>query len=902
MRTQILIFISLISFLSVSCHSQYYLKEGGYIEDGRAYSGVLEFVGEFNADDYHYDWNNKTTYLLDPIKELKLEITLECDTYLHFYITDKNKGRWEPVKKSDQYSEYIKTCSREKTLKDFGLEINEDPEKPFYVSLTNKESGELIFTTENTDFVYTDVFIGFAGLFSSNDVYGFGERYHRLKLGDGKFTMWPRDPGGIHEDTAVGGGNAMGIHPLGFHRTAKHSFVGLLFNNINCQDLFIQSNYVEGNNHVLLEHRTLGGVIDYYITLNDSPDKALISIHDVIGNPTIPPYWSLGFHQCRWGYNSEVDMRNIYTNFTKYELPIDTFWGDIDVLQDCRIFTLNKDRFSGLPNFISELHQNNYHFVPIVDIGFPMNDIDEFYIRGKETNAFVKSNYTKQDLISNVWPGNAVFPDFFSDAGVDLWKYGMETYYQSVKYDGIWLDMNEPAVLYVDDDRRGERLPDGYTFDSALNYFEYIPYIPGYKNERSTVGGKTLSENAYSTSTNENNNLYGYNFKPMMSLLQNMNTNKNLVSILNKRPFILSRSTALSSGKYNFHWLGDNYSTYGDMKNGVNGIFQFQIYGIPMTGDDICGFNSNSWDKLCSRWMSLGAFFPFARSHNSIGNIGQEAYAFGENSYTLKSSKVALPMRYSLIRFFYTELFKMSLGEKGSYFRPLFFEYYEDENTHENMDESFMLGDTLLIYPIFKEETDNIAVYMPSDDWSKFPSGDTYKSRREWYGGTIRLSGEFDQIHVFMRGGKILPYQNTLDKYVPNTKALNNEKTELYIIPDSVNHMASGDIIFDNDDYDTISTKNYYYININFSDRRLIFDTKNAMTSSYNNQDIYISKLKFFRMKYLKDQLTEYKMTIKYGTESKTIDFECPTDDTFVVDLSGLNIKFTDIYEATFEV
>ena len=166
----------------------------------------------------------------------------------------------------------------------------------------------------------------------------------------------------------------------------------------------------------------------------------------------------------------------------------------------------------------------------------------------------------------------------------------------------------------------------------------------------------------------------------------------------------------------------------------------------------------------------------------------------------------------------------------------------------------------------------------------------------------LRLSGEFGQLHIFMRGGKIFPYQNTFDKFIPNTKALNNEKTELYIIPDSVNHEASGDVIFDNDEYDTKSTKNYYYININFSAKSLTFNTKNSMTSSYNNQDIYISKLKFFRMKYLKDQLTEYKMTIKYGTESKTVDFECISDNVFEVDLSGLNIKFTEIYEATFQM
>ena len=74
------------------------------------------------------------------------------------------------------------------------------------------------------------------------------------------------------------------------------------------------------------------------------------------------------------------------------------------------------------------------------------------------------------------------------------------------------------------------------------------------------------------------------------------------------------------------------------------------------------------------------------------------------------------------------------------------------------------------------------------------------------------------------------------------------------------------------------------------------------MTSSYNNQDIYISKLKFFRMKYLKDQLTENKIKIKYGTESKIIDFVSESDDVIEVDLSDLNIKFYEINEATFEI
>jgi alpha-glucosidase (family GH31 glycosyl hydrolase) len=895
-------FVLATLLLSISCYSQYYLTDPKYSEDGTKFSGVLYFQGEFNPDNYHYDWTaNNTKELLNPIERLNIQISLECDKYLHIYVTDAINKRWEnQFSISEPYQEKIKTCSQTKTLKDFGLYISEETSEPFYITLINPENNELIFTTENTDFIYSDLFIGFGGFVSTNDIYGFGERYHELNLGDGKYTMWPNDTGGIHEDKGDGGYNAMGIHPLGFHRTSKNTFIGLLFNNINAQDIFIESGYDKWNNTVLLEHRTIGGVIDYYITINDTPDKALISLHDIIGHPMLVPYWSLGFHQCRWGYHSTQNIRDVYENYIAYELPIDTFWGDIDILQDYRIFTLNEKNFKDLPNLIYELHENNYKFVPIVDIGFPMKEEDEFYMRGKETNAFIKSNYTNEDLISHVWPGRAVFPDFFCNSGVELWKYAMERYYQTVKYDGIWLDMNEPAMIYVDDENRGEILPEGKTFDPNMNRYEYLPYIPGYRKDHPNIRTRSLSENSYSNSLNENEFLYGYNFKPLMNYIENMITNADIISITNKRPFILSRSTALGHGKYSFHWLGDNTADYEHMRNGVNGIFQFQIYGVPMTGDDICGFFNDSWDELCARWMSLGSFFPFSRNHNHADYKSQEPYVFGKNSLTYKSSKLALNMKYSLLRYYYTNLFKVSLGEKGSFFKPLFFEYYSDLNTTLDMAESFMIGDSFIIYPIYKNETDDIEVYMPKDDWNIFPTGEIYKSKGNWTGGKIKLSGEYNKIHIFMRGGKIFPYQNTFNKFIPNTKALNKEKTELYIIPDSETHIANGDIIFDNDEYDTLSSKNYYYIHIEFYMNMMIFSTNNEMKTNYENKDIYVSKLKFFRMKYLENEKYDIaRVELKNGKVVHVL-INYLSDDIFEFDLSNNNIRFYEIDRVLF--
>ena len=78
------------------------------------------------------------------------------------------------------------------------------------------------------------------------------------------------------------------------------------------------------------------------------------------------------------------------------------------------------------------------------------------------------------------------------------------------------------------------------------------------------------------------------------------------------RGFILSRSTYMGSGKFVQHWLGDNYATFEHMRYSVSGIYQFNLYGIPVVGADVCGFNGPTNPELCTRWYQLAVFYPFA--------------------------------------------------------------------------------------------------------------------------------------------------------------------------------------------------------------------------------------------------------------------------------------------------
>ena len=46
------------------------------------------------------------------------------------------------------------------------------------------------------------------------------------------------------------------------------------------------------------------------------PDEVIHSYHEVIGRPAMPPYWALGFHQCRWGYRNLQAVKDVVGNFT----------------------------------------------------------------------------------------------------------------------------------------------------------------------------------------------------------------------------------------------------------------------------------------------------------------------------------------------------------------------------------------------------------------------------------------------------------------------------------------------------------------------------------------------------------------------------------------------------------
>ena len=908
----------IILFLSLTKSSKnendYIIESITYNEHRTSVSVNIKYnksPSEFSLAEYDLEKPRlKTSIRL--IESLIFEFSIKCDKIFQFTIRDSKNERSEPEYFLNENMENeFNTIGKKLNLDDIGFTLANINE-PFYFNLKDK-SGNIYYHFDGANFLYTDTLIIFDQLLTTGYIYGFGERNYDFNLDIGRYTIWGNDTTYTNRDRKDGGWNLMGHQPIGLHLTKYKKYLGLLFLNANCQDVVIDNINSKKNNKYqnldinsfshILRHITIGGIINYYITLGDTPEESILGLHSIYGHPTLPPFWGLGWHQCRWGYKNTGQLREVRQNYLSNDIPLDALWTDIDMMEQKRNFILGRS-FSDVPDFIKYLHNNGQHFIPLVDYGIPKKSYDPYYKMGLNSNAFLYSNFTKEFLISDVWPGQSVFPDFFINEGIELWKSGLNDYDKQLNFDGMWIDMNEPAMI---GGHRGDlaEIVDSSQVTKDKNIYLDIPYLPGEGPLHTSLSHNTISVNAYSRKNDPKNNFYTmYNVKSLISKIQIKITNEYLNSV-DKRPFIVSRANTIGHGKYAFHWLGDNISTFEMLRWSISGIFNYNIFGVPFSGADICGFHHSSTDELCARWHILGSFYPFSRNHNVDTGLPQEPWEFNSRSrfedrndnnrpiegYTLHAAKAGIKMRYSLMRYAYSQFMLISLGKKGAYFKPAFFEFPEDDtllNDMEIQNTHIMVGDSIYFIPCLNREQSNYKGYFPNANFNSIVDLKnilTYNKDNN-SGSYIILNGGMTTINAFLLGGKIIPFQNTAK--VLNSKDLRSTPISLIINPDQ-NNLANGYVMFDNDDKDVIKDNNYMSIYLKYEDYTLNFNLENNLKEKkYYYEDNKIESIIILRAK-------EFNIanSVTISTNLKNIDNEIIYEEMS----DSLKIKFNEPYE-----
>ncbi|OJA15520.1 hypothetical protein AZE42_11697 [Rhizopogon vesiculosus] len=461
-------------------------------------------------------------------------------------------------------------------------------------------------------------------------------------------------------------------------------------------DIFLQT---PPNSKVsLIEYRMIGGILDFYFFSGPTDAEVIAQYGSVIGYPMWQPAWGFGFHLCRWGYHNLSEDKENVAQMRAAGVPLEVQWNDIDLYHAYRDFTTDPVSFPAdeLRAFIQELAANHQHYIPIVDAAIAVTvnstDIYDPFTRGVEEDVWIK-NPDGSLYLGQVWPGYTVFPDWFSENILSVWTEGLKNWSDiGAEFSGIWLDMNEPSSFC------------SYSCGSGANYSALAPSTAstvitaypecynstiwgpsgnmtingtltyscaanstaetGIESRSADVGGArsvdlnsppyaihngfgALSTHSVATNATHYGGYTELDVHNMFGLLEEKTTNLAIQTILpGKRPFLISRSTFPSAGKWTGHWLGDNYSKWQFMYLSIQGVLQFQIYQIPMVGADTCGFLGNTDEELCNRWMQLSAFTPFYRNHNHIGAIPQEPYRWPS---VANASRIAIAARYALL-------------------------------------------------------------------------------------------------------------------------------------------------------------------------------------------------------------------------------------------------------------
>ena len=321
----------------------------------------------------------------------------------------------------------------------------------FAFTLTDQLSGKNMLNTSNQSFIYTDKYIEYGVTLPTQVVFGLGPHNSKFLLEEGNWTMHNTDHGIMPPANGEGRQSLYGTNPFLMAKTLDNKFEGILFYNSNPQQFYVE--FIKTGESVIT-FRTIGGILDIYFLSADTVDNVIKQYVELIGMPSLPPFWSLGFHQCSWGYSSTQKLKDVVGNYTSQGYMFDSIWIDINYMEDYIDFTVGDTDFAGLKELVENLHNDHLHFVPVLDAGISIKTDSKginWYNIGNEMNVFIKTahyqNLSHGNLLGVVWPGYTAYIDFFSPNSTEFWGQGLQSLYEQVPYDGIWLDMNEPTNL-----------------------------------------------------------------------------------------------------------------------------------------------------------------------------------------------------------------------------------------------------------------------------------------------------------------------------------------------------------------------------------------------------------------------------------------------------------------------
>ena len=416
-----------------------------------------------------------------------------------------------------------------------------------------------------------------------------------------------------------------------------------------------------------------GGYMDYYLFNGPSMKEVLERYTDLTGKPSLPAPWTFGLWlstSFTTNYDEETVM-SFVDGMLDRGIPLRTFHFDCFWMKEFHWtdFVWDSRVFPDPKGMLSRIKAKGLNICVWINPYIAQESC--LFAEGMEKGYFVKR--TNGDVWQwDMWqPGMAL---------VDFTNPDACTWYQE-KLAGL-LDMG--VDCFKTD--FGERIPvDG------IEYFDH-------------------------SDAKKMHNYYTYLY------------NKTVYDILEKKrgkgeAVLFARSATVGGQKFPVHWGGDCWSDYESMEESLRGGLSLLMSGFGFWAHDIGGFESTSTPDVYKRWVAFGLLSSHSRLHGSTSY--RVPWAYDEEAVDVVRFFTRLKAR--LMPYLYKTAIQANKTGVPT-MRSMVLEFTEDRTCHY-VDKQYMLGDSLLVAPIFNEES-LADYYLPAGRWTDFFTGEVKEGGR----------------------------------------------------------------------------------------------------------------------------------------------------------------------------
>jgi len=208
---------------------------------------------------------------------------------------------------------------------------------------------------------------------------------------------------------------------------------------------------------------------------------------------------------------------------------------------------------------------------------------------------------------------------------------------------------------------------------------------------------------------------------------------------------VFARSATAGCQRFPVHWGGDSTATFESMAESLRGGLSLCLSGFGFWSHDIGGFEQTTSADVYKRWCAFGLLSSHSRLHGSSSY--RVPWLFDEEAVDVLRHFTKLKCRLM------PYLFEAAIVAHESgvpVMRAMVLEYPNDPAC-DTLDRQYMLGDALLVVPVFSSDG-VVDYYLPPGRWTHLTSGAVVEGGR-W----VRETHDYFSLPLMVRPDSVIP-------------------------------------------------------------------------------------------------------------------------------------------------